>query len=140
MASSPFPFFTALLLLTSLPLQSFCVLESPSPSTPSCEPGRSWVVQLSHSSEPHKKTSLDEIAKHVALEAGLKSHGQIGQLHGHYLLCQVSDEDMHPPAAGQSLTAHPNVVWHSQEHVLRRSKRGLIFNDPKYPSQWHLVS
>ncbi|MCJ8744816.1 hypothetical protein PDJAM_G00122920 [Pangasius djambal] len=136
MASSPFALFTALLLLTSLPLQSCFLLDSPTPLR-SCEPGRSWVVQLSHNSEPHED-SLDELAKRVALEAGLESHGQIGQLHGHYLLCQVTDEEEHPPAAGQTLDAHPHVVWHSQENILRRSKRGLIFNDPKYPSQWHL--
>lgn len=136
MASPPFPLFIALLFLTSLPLQTFGLLESPSPS---CEPGRSWVVQLGHSSEPHEN-SLDDLAKRVALEAGLKSHGQIGQLHGHYLLCQVTDEDEHPPAARQALDTHPHVVWHSQENILRRSKRSLIFNDPKYPSQWHLVS
>ncbi|KAK2868717.1 hypothetical protein Q7C36_000588 [Tachysurus vachellii] len=134
MASPPFPLFIALLFLSTLPLQSFCLLEF---ATLSCEPGRSWVVQLSHRSEPHEN-SLDELAKHVALEAGLESHGQIGQLHGHYLLCQVTDEDKHHIAAGQTLDSHPHVVWHSQENVLRRSKRSLTFNDPKYPSQWHL--
>lgn len=138
MGSSPFPLFTALLLLTSPPLQSFFLLESPTPLPP-CEPGRSWAVQLSHNSEPHED-SLDELAKRVALEAGLESHGQIGQLHGHYLLCQVTDEEEHPAAARQTLDDHPHVVWHSQENILRRSKRSLIFNDPKYPSQWHLVS
>lgn len=136
MASPPFLLFIALLFLTTLPLQSFCLLEFASLS---CEPGRSWVVQLSHRPEPHE-TSLDELAKRVALEAGLESHGQIGQLHGHYLLCQVTDEDEHHSAAGQTLDSHPHVVWHSQENVLRRSKRSLTFNDPKYPSQWHLVS
>lgn len=138
MASSPFPLFTSLLLLTSLPLRSFFTLEPPA-TPPPCEPGRSWAVQLSHRSEP-RDNSLDELAERVALEAGLESHGQIGQLHGHYLLCQVTDEEAHPPAARQALDAHPHVVWHSQEKVLHRSKRGLIFNDPKYPSQWHLVS
>lgn len=138
MESSPFPLFTALLLLTSLPVHSFIALESPPPRPP-CEPGRSWVVQLSHNSEPHKNV-LDYLAKSVAQDAGLESHGQIGQLHGHYLLCQVTNKEEHPSAARQMLDAHPHVVWHSQENVLRRSKRGLIFNDPKYPSQWHLVS
>ncbi|TSN21170.1 Proprotein convertase subtilisin/kexin type 7 [Bagarius yarrelli] len=135
MALPPFPLFTSLLFLTSLPLLSFCLLESPTISSPSCEPGRSWVVQLNHSSEPHGN-SLDTLAESVALEAGLESHGQIGQLHGHYLLCRVTDK--HPSAAHQTLDTHPNVIWHSQENVLRRSKRSLIFNDPKYPSQWHL--
>lgn len=138
MASPPFQLFTALLLLTSLCLQSFFSLESPTP-LPSCEPGRSWAVQLSHNSDPHEN-SFDELAKRVALEAGLESLGQIGQLHGHYLLCKMTDEQEHPPATGQTLDSHPHVVWHSQDRVLRRSKRGLIFNDPKYPSQWHLVS
>ncbi|XP_017351647.1 proprotein convertase subtilisin/kexin type 7 [Ictalurus punctatus] len=137
MAPSPFPLFTALLLLTSLPLQSFFLLTPTPTPLPSCEPGRSWAVQLSHDSEPHEN-SLDELAQLVALEAGLESLGQIGQLRGHYLLCQVTDEEEHPPAASQTLDAHPHVVWHSQENILRRSKRGLVFNDPKYASQWHL--
>ncbi|KAM9439277.1 proprotein convertase subtilisin/kexin type 7 [Clarias gariepinus] len=136
MASSPFPLFTVVLLLTSLPLRSFVSLELQNP-LPSCEPGRSWAIQLSHDSEPHEN-SLDDLAHRVALEAGLESRGQIGQLHGHYLLCQVTEEEEHPPAAGQILDAHPHVVWHLQENVLSRSKRGMIFNDPKYPSQWHL--
>uniref|UniRef100_A0A663M0E2 Proprotein convertase subtilisin/kexin type 7 n=1 Tax=Athene cunicularia TaxID=194338 RepID=A0A663M0E2_ATHCN len=28
--------------------------------------------------------------------------------------------------------------WHSEQKLLKRSKRSLHFNDPKYPQQWHL--
>ena len=36
------------------------------------------------------------------------------------------------------LVRHPAVVWASQQHPLKRTKR--LFNDPKFDSQWHLVS
>lgn len=35
---------------------------------------------------------------------------------------------------------HDSVRWHSEQKLLKRSKRSLHFNDPKYPQQWHLVS
>lgn len=105
----------------------------------SCAPGRSWAVRL----QPDSLSSAgspDLLAQAVAQDAGLQSHGQIGQLEGHYLLCQdpAQGEDWRWTEA--ALDRHPHVAWHSQEHVLRRSKRSLRFNDPKYPSQWHLVS
>ncbi|XP_026719406.1 proprotein convertase subtilisin/kexin type 7 [Athene cunicularia] len=33
---------------------------------------------------------------------------------------------------------HDSVRWHSEQKLLKRSKRSLHFNDPKYPQQWHL--
>lgn len=108
-----------------------------SSSSSSCAPGRSWAVQL----QPDSLSSAgspDLLAQAVAQDVGLRSHGQIGQLEGHYLLCQ-------DPAQGEdwrwmeaALDRHPHVAWHSQENVLRRSKRSVHFNDPKFPSQWHL--
>ncbi|XP_062843593.1 proprotein convertase subtilisin/kexin type 7 [Trichomycterus rosablanca] len=136
MASPPFPLFTVLFHLISLPLHSSFLLDSSTPST-ACEPGRSYAVHLSPGAES-PRGPLDELAEEVALEVGLESHGQIGHLQGHYLLCQVAGEKEHLQAAGEALGAHPHVLWHSQENILRRSKRGMTFNDPKYPSQWHL--
>jgi len=81
----------------------------------------------------------------VAEEVGLENRGQIGQLEGHYLLCAskpwlgatpLEDKWLHP---GELLAAHPQVLWHSQDRVLSRSKRSMAFNDPRYPNQWHLV-
>lgn len=74
----------------------------------------------------------------VAEQVGLQSRGQIGQLRGHYLLCSKSGDPASVRLEGV-LAAHPDVLWHSQEKVLSRSKRSVAFNDPSYPKQWHLV-
>ncbi|KAJ8280231.1 hypothetical protein GJAV_G00052120 [Gymnothorax javanicus] len=82
---------------------------------------------------------LDELARAVAREAGLESQGQIGQLEGHYLLCPGSGaQSGGGRSAAEVLASHPDVLWHSQEQLLRRAKRSLAFNDPRYPKQWHL--
>lgn len=125
-----------LFIVTFLPLHCLSTLPT-SATLPNCQPGQSWAVLLSDSSEP-QTSALDDLAQQVALEAGLESHGQVGHLQGHYLLCQVTGGENELRAAGRVLASHPDVVWYSQESILRRSKRSLTFNDPKYPSQWHL--
>ncbi|XP_076838263.1 proprotein convertase subtilisin/kexin type 7 isoform X2 [Brachyhypopomus gauderio] len=136
MASSPFPLPVIVFVLTLPFVHTLLPRPSPLPP-PTCQPGHSWAVQLRWGPELDAG-SLDELADRVALEAGLESHGQIGQLHGHYLLCQVWDEEQDGRGADRALAAHPHVLWHSQESILRRAKRAVTFNDPKYPSQWHL--
>ncbi|XP_036393111.1 proprotein convertase subtilisin/kexin type 7 [Megalops cyprinoides] len=120
-----------LLLTVPLPRPSSAQTDSP------CGPGRSWAVQLGPGAEDGR--SLDELARRVAEEAGLESRGQIGQLEGHYLFCLgPGGRPEGGRAAAKVLAAHPHVAWHSQEQLLRRAKRSLAFNDPKYPKQWHL--
>uniref|UniRef100_A0AAY4ENY2 P/Homo B domain-containing protein n=1 Tax=Denticeps clupeoides TaxID=299321 RepID=A0AAY4ENY2_9TELE len=132
---TPFLLMTVHPMWTSPPSTS----ASPPPTASTCGPGQSWAVRLHphYSEEGH---SLDELARRVAEDAGLQSHGQIGQLQGHYLLCQDSEDASagDARAAGKSLSSHPFVAWHSQELILSRSKRGMAFNDPRYPKQWHL--
>ncbi|KAG5837370.1 hypothetical protein ANANG_G00238550 [Anguilla anguilla] len=85
------------------------------------------------------RAGLDKLADSVAREAGLKIQGQIGQLEGYYLLCPGPEGQAgEGRGAAEVLAAHPDVIWHSQEQVLRRTKRSLTFNDPIYPQQWHL--
>uniref|UniRef100_A0A673G729 E3 ubiquitin/ISG15 ligase TRIM25-like n=1 Tax=Sinocyclocheilus rhinocerous TaxID=307959 RepID=A0A673G729_9TELE len=120
-----------LLLLTVSPMLSQSS-SSPSRASSSCGPGRSWAVRL-HAVKAGR--SLEQLAQSVAEEVGLENHGQIGQLEAHYLLCQRLENTADVDSA---LDGNPHVLWHSQEHILRRSKRSLTFNDPKYPSQWHL--
>lgn len=129
-----------LLLLTVSPLHclsSFFSSQAPS----SCGPGRSWAVRLNTASVKAGH-SLDRLAQNVAEDVGLENHGQIGQLEGHYLLCQGLEDtaNVDPHSTKSALEENPHVVWHSQEQILKRSKRTVTFNDPKYPSQWHLVS
>uniref|UniRef100_A0A671LMX4 Proprotein convertase subtilisin/kexin type 7-like n=1 Tax=Sinocyclocheilus anshuiensis TaxID=1608454 RepID=A0A671LMX4_9TELE len=105
---------------------------SPSRALSSCGPGQSWAVRL-HAVKAGR--SLEQLAQSVAEEVGLENHGQIGQLEAHYLLCQRLENTADVDSA---LDRNPHVLWHSREHILRRTKRSLTFNDPKYPSQWHL--
>ncbi|XP_026138763.1 proprotein convertase subtilisin/kexin type 7 isoform X2 [Carassius auratus] len=104
-------------------------------SSSSCGPGRSWAVRLDAVTAGR---SLERLAHSVAEELGLESHGQIGQLEGHYLLCQRPEDSTDVHSTESALDRNPHVLWHSQEHILRRSKRSLTFNDPRYPRQWHL--
>ncbi|CAB1347696.1 unnamed protein product [Coregonus sp. 'balchen'] len=134
------PLFLLLLGLTPMLLLTVHTLHTSAPPLappPSCGPGQSWAVRLHTDSEllEAEGTSLHELASRVAEQAGLENRGQIGQLEGHYLFCAGSEEEGRP---GDVLAAHPHVLWHSQEHVLSRSKRAMAFNDPRYPLQWHL--
>ncbi|KAL0972768.1 hypothetical protein UPYG_G00194530 [Umbra pygmaea] len=97
----------------------------------------SWAVRLQTDPEllDAEGCSLDQLASRVAETAGLDNMGQIGHLEGHYMLCAEPGD---VGRAGHVLATHPHVLWHSQEQVLSRSKRGMAFNDPRYPKQWHL--
>nr|XP_023667855.1 proprotein convertase subtilisin/kexin type 7 [Paramormyrops kingsleyae]XP_023667856.1 proprotein convertase subtilisin/kexin type 7 [Paramormyrops kingsleyae] len=107
------------------------------PESGACVPGRSWAVRLGASDEDGRR--LDDLAEAVAQEAGLQNWGQIGQLEGHYLFCYAPHgQPEEISAAAKVLAAHPDVAWHSQEQPLRRAKRSMEFNDPRYPKQWHL--
>ena len=40
----------------------------------------------------------------------------------------------------EKMNNHLDIVWHSHQKILSRSKRSLHFQDPFYNRQWHLVS
>uniref|UniRef100_A0A4W3HPE4 Proprotein convertase subtilisin/kexin type 7 n=1 Tax=Callorhinchus milii TaxID=7868 RepID=A0A4W3HPE4_CALMI len=92
-----------------------------------------WAVHLTLSDRPGDREALDRLADKVARAARLDNHGQIGELAGHYLFA-----DSVRSSIESSLTEHEGVRWHSEQKLLKRSKRGLQFSDPKYPLQWHL--
>ncbi|MBN3312594.1 PCSK7 convertase, partial [Atractosteus spatula] len=124
---------TLLALLTAL-------LPAPASGAAPCGPGQAWAVRLDGARRAGGP-ELDELAHRVATEAGLESRGQIGQLEGHYLFCPGAGPDgrgQDDKGAAEVLAAHPDVSWFSQQQLLRRAKRELAFNDPKYPKQWHL--
>nr|XP_015193269.1 PREDICTED: proprotein convertase subtilisin/kexin type 7 [Lepisosteus oculatus] len=124
----------ALLALLTTPLPA------PAAGAAPCGPGQAWAVRLDRGGHAGGQ-ELDELAHRVAAEAGLESRGQIGQLEGHYLFCPgVGPDgwDQDDKGAAEVLAAHPEVSWFSQQQLLRRAKRELAFNDPKYPKQWHL--
>ncbi|PKU31141.1 proprotein convertase subtilisin kexin type 7 [Limosa lapponica baueri] len=99
----------------------------------------SWAVSLEAPEE-----ELEQRAEELARTAGLVNMGRVGELKGHYLFTYQPDGHAasEPEAIRRSVDTlfaqHDSVRWHSEQKLLKRSKRSLHFNDPKYPQQWHL--
>ncbi|CAM5121678.1 unnamed protein product [Natator depressus] len=104
-----------------------------------------WAVHLnvpeglaSHEEE------LEQQADELARTGGLVNLGRIGELKGRYLFTHQPNDhtERGPEAIRRSVEAlfaqHDRVRWHSEQKLLKRSKRSLHFNDPEYPHQWHL--
>nr|XP_020650144.1 proprotein convertase subtilisin/kexin type 7 [Pogona vitticeps] len=115
--------------------------------TAHCPGGVTWAVHLAggpEGSPPSEENDLDRQADELAKEAGLVNLGRIGELRGHYLLGYrpASATDLGLEAIQRSAEAvfvqHDGVRWHAEQRLLKRSKRALHFNDPKFPQQWHL--
>lgn len=108
--------------------------------------GLSWAVHLDSLEGKGKEETLEQEADALAQAAGLVNAGRIGELQGHYLLVQPAGQrlDQEVEAIRQQaeavLARHEAVRWHSEQKLLKRAKRSMHFNDPKYPQQWHLVS
>ncbi|XP_021027491.1 proprotein convertase subtilisin/kexin type 7 [Mus caroli] len=106
--------------------------------------GLSWAVHLDSLEGERKEESLTQQANAVAQAAGLVNAGRIGELQGHYLFVQPAGhrQAMEVEAmrhqAEAVLARHEAVRWHSEQTLLKRAKRSIHFNDPKYPQQWHL--
>jgi proprotein convertase subtilisin/kexin type 7 len=103
-------------------------------------------VHLDSLEGEQEEESLAQKADAVAQAAGLVNAGRIGELQGHYLFIQPvgHKQAMEVEAMRQQaeavLARHEAVRWHSEQTLLKRAKRSMHFNDPKYPMQWHLVS
>lgn len=108
--------------------------------------GISWAVHLDSLGGEGEEESLEQQADALAQAAGLVNAGRIGELQGHYLFVQPAGhwQDQQVEAVRQQaeavFTRHEAVLWHSEQRLLKRAKRSVHFNDPKYPQQWHLVS
>lgn len=108
--------------------------------------GLSWAVHLDSLEGEKEEANLEQRAHAVAQEAGLVNVGRIGELQGHYLFVQPAghkqalEVEVIRQQAEAVLTRHEAVRWHSEQRLLKRTKRSVHFNDPKYPQQWHLVS
>lgn len=108
--------------------------------------GLSWAVHLDSLESEKEEESLEQQAHAVAQAAGLVNAGRIGELQGHYLFVQPAghrqamEVEVIRQQAEAVLTRHKAVRWHSEQRLLKRAKRSVHFNDPKYPQQWHLVS
>uniref|UniRef100_F7CUI5 Proprotein convertase subtilisin/kexin type 7 n=1 Tax=Equus caballus TaxID=9796 RepID=F7CUI5_HORSE len=106
--------------------------------------GISWAVHLDSLGGEGEEESLEQQADALAQAAGLVNAGRIGELQGHYLFVQPAGhwQDQQVEAVRQQaeavFTRHEAVLWHSEQRLLKRAKRSVHFNDPKYPQQWHL--
>ncbi|XP_041090892.1 proprotein convertase subtilisin/kexin type 7 [Polyodon spathula] len=132
------PFLLPLLCALLICLQTPGLAGSDPDSVPQCDSGLTWAVSLGPEGGQADRKALDSLAGEVAAEAGLESRGQIGQLEGHYLLALPCGQEGGREQAARTLAQHPAVRWHSEQQLLRRAKRSLTFNDPRYPKQWHL--
>lgn len=106
-----------------------------------------WAVSLNvPEGAALSEEELVRQADDLARTAGLVNVGRVGELRGHYLFAYqpAGRMDQKPEAVRRAVEAlfaqHDSVRWHSEQKLLKRSKRSLHFNDPKYPEQWHLVS
>ncbi|XP_051494420.1 proprotein convertase subtilisin/kexin type 7 isoform X3 [Apus apus] len=115
-------------------------LAAPGPAGAGERPeGLSWAVSLDAPEE-----ELEQRAEELARAAGLVNMGRVGELRGHYLFSYPPrGRAAAPPEAVRRwvdalFAQHDSVRWHSEQKLLKRSKRSLHFNDPKYPQQWHL--
>lgn len=108
--------------------------------------GLSWAVHLDNLEDRKQDETLEQQAEALAWAAGLVNAGRIGQLRGHYLFVQPAGPRLEQQVeavrqrAEAVLAGHDAVRWHSEQRPLKRAKRSVHFNDPKYPLQWHLVS
>ncbi|XP_077162316.1 proprotein convertase subtilisin/kexin type 7 [Paroedura picta] len=102
-----------------------------------------WAVRLAAPAGASDE-ELDRAAEALARAAGLLNVGRVGELRGHYLLgyrpgggAEAGREAVQRRAAA-AFAEHGRVRWHAEQRLLKRSKRSLHFNDPKFPQQWHL--
>ncbi|KAM4650797.1 proprotein convertase subtilisin/kexin type 7 isoform 1-T1 [Discoglossus pictus] len=99
-----------------------------------------WAVHLDplHATE---ERDLQALAEELSEAAGLENRGVIGELKDHYLFAYTGNPQSQAEARRRAralFTQHASVRWHSEQTLLKRSKRSVHFNDPKYPHQWHL--
>ncbi|XP_045433881.1 proprotein convertase subtilisin/kexin type 7 isoform X2 [Pipistrellus kuhlii] len=106
--------------------------------------GLSWAVHLDNLEGKGQEETAEQKADALARAAGLVNAGRIGELQGHYLFVHPAGHhsDQQAEAIRQQaeavLARHEAVHWHSEQKLLKRAKRSVHFNDPKYPQQWHL--
>ncbi|KAM9299047.1 proprotein convertase subtilisin/kexin type 7 [Gastrophryne carolinensis] len=99
-----------------------------------------WAVHLDPSNAYGRREGLAALADKLSNAAGLENLGVVGELKDHYLFSYKGGEQCHDvrKKVQDLFSQHDGVRWFSEQKLLKRSKRSLHFNDPKYPLQWHL--
>ena len=121
-----------------------------------------WAVKL------YNHSDILQTANKIASDLGLINQGPIGHLNDvylfHYDINNKSDDLLNKTTLSdakliefhqklysdvemkeiieeveEKLNSHTDVVWHSHQKIVSRSKRSIQFQDPYYSRQWHLV-
>ncbi|XP_069597832.1 proprotein convertase subtilisin/kexin type 7 isoform X2 [Ranitomeya imitator] len=134
-------FFIPLMCLCLLTLPLFLPTLTTSNDATSLGEELTWAVRLDPSQGSGRREELDALAEELSRAVGLENRGVIGELKDHYLFAHVGHGQTKETTRRKVLeifTQHDSVRWFSEQKLLKRSKRSLHFNDPKYPQQWHL--
>ncbi|KAG8434517.1 hypothetical protein GDO86_012772 [Hymenochirus boettgeri] len=121
------------------PTYAACSLHSTENVIPADE--LTWAVRLHSPKDSGHREELDALADKLSKASGLENRGVIGELRDHYLFVYKGNLQCQGDARKKFhylFAQHENVRWYSEQKLLKRSKRSLHFNDPKYPQQWHL--
>ncbi|XP_073513188.1 proprotein convertase subtilisin/kexin type 7 [Phyllobates terribilis] len=136
-------FFILLMCLCLFTLPLFLFLPSLTASNDATSLGGelTWAVRLDPSQGSGRREELDALAEVLSRAVGLENRGVIGELKDHYLFAHVGPgqtKETTRRKVHEIFSQHNSVRWFSEQKLLKRSKRSLHFNDPKYPQQWHL--
>ena len=99
-----------------------------------------WAVKFKPSSEK----SFAQMAEEYAIEHDLINKGVVGELEDTYEFVLHSKHqgllhkrELLEKYANNLMNDH--VIWFEHQSVSKRTARTIMFNDPKYQQQWHLV-
>ena len=99
-----------------------------------------WAIKFKASSEK----SYSETAEQYAIQHDLINKGVVGELEDTYEFVLPSKQqgllhkrELLDEYASKLMNDH--VHWFEHQQVLKRTSRALMFDDPEYELQWHLV-
>ena len=99
-----------------------------------------WALKF----RPSSDKSYAQMAEDYAIEHDLINKGVVGELEDTYEFVMHSKHqgllhkrELLEEYANNLMNDH--VIWLEHQPVLKRTTRTIMFNDPKYQQQWHLV-
>lgn len=99
-----------------------------------------WAVKFKASSDK----PYSEIAEEYAIQHELINKGVVGELEDTYEFVLPSKHQglLHKRELLEEYASklmNDQVDWFEHQQVLTRTRRTIMFNDPEYELQWHLV-
>lgn len=121
-------------------LSTVCRAHDEQQSTPVGRHTGVWAVRFKAS----RDKSYRQIAEEYAVEHDLINKGVIGELEDTYefVLRSKHQELLHKRELLEEYSnnlMNDHVDWFEHQQVLTRTTRTVMFNDPDYELQWHLV-